>query len=203
MSVRLPDLFANPEAVIIITTPEGVRWATDRITVLRLTDHVQPTILDELATLEDGGYHIKARKPRPPQDAPFPGTEFAASLERLNAQPFTHVYNSPWTYGVGSLSRRPLTTEPDGDVVATHIDANLWDHIREALRPVRMPIFTQHLQSADGRGPIRLTAGHPDDPGSYLLGFLATIVVAATVTLPVLPNLDGASRCIGDVPIGV
>ncbi|MFD8560663.1 hypothetical protein ACFV1N_25600 [Streptosporangium canum] len=204
MPVRLSDLFATPDAVNIITTPEGVRWATDNSVVLRLTGHVPLTILDELASLEDGGYHVRARKPPVCLETPcFPGAKFAAHLEWLDAQPYTHVYDSPWTYRVENLSRRPLMTKPYGDVITTLVDAHLWDSIQAALGPVRRSIYTQHLQFANGRGPIRLTVGHPDDAGSYLLGFLATVLVAAKMTVPVLPNLDGTGRCIGDVHVGV
>jgi len=204
MPVRLPDLFATPEAVTIITTPDGVRWATDNSVVLRLTGHVPLTILDELASLKDGRYHIRARKPPVCLETPrFPGAKFAANLEWLDTQPYTPVYDSPWTYRIENLSRRPLTTEPYGDVITTLINAHLWDSIQEALRPVRRSIHTQHLQFANGRGPIRLTVGHPDDAGNYLLGFLATVLIAAKMTVPVLPTQDGTGHCTGNVHVEV
>jgi hypothetical protein len=185
LTPRPVDLFTHPDLVHICTRPDGTRWATDRVTLVRLT-HPTPTVLDGLAGLDDGVWEIRAVKP------PTRLGDTTASLGQVLERDWSSaqaVYPWPGLMLAGHSEQtqyRPLVTSPEGHQAAAVVDGRLWTALTGATPYPPRAEFLQ-IGTRPGAGVVRVLV-EPPRGEPYAVGYVGTILLGAPVNLPVIPE---------------
>jgi hypothetical protein len=186
MKLRPVDLFTHPDLVHITTHPDGTRWATDRVTLVRLT-HPMPTVLDALASLDDGVWEIRAVKP------PTRLGDTTVSLGQVLSEDWSSaqaVYPWPGVMLAGHSEQhqyRPLVTSPGGSQAAAVVDGRLWTAMT-GVTPHHSP-WAEFLQigARPGAGLVRVMV-EPPRGEPYAVGYVGTIILGTAIDLPVIPE---------------